>query len=81
MDCSMPGSSVLHHLPELPKFMSTEWVMLSISSMHIWHLIDIVLLLFQWMEAKVLDSIYELHSVRSESREKTPDTVMVNKTE
>ena len=49
MDGSMPGSSVLHYVPELPKFMSTERVMLSISSMHSWDLIDIVLLLFQWM--------------------------------
>ena len=49
MDGSMPGSSVLHYVTELPNFMSAERVMLSISSMHSWDLIDIVLLLFQWM--------------------------------
>ena len=29
MDCSIPGSSVLHYLPEISQFMSTESVMLS----------------------------------------------------
>ena len=29
MHCKMPGSSVLHCLPELLRFRSTEWVMLS----------------------------------------------------
>ena len=29
MNCSMPGSSVHHYLPEFAKFMSTEWMMLS----------------------------------------------------
>ena len=36
MDCSMPGLSVPHHLPKLPKFMSTALVMPS-SHLILWH--------------------------------------------
>ena len=32
MDCSTPGSSVLHYLPSLLKFMSIEWCYLTTSS-------------------------------------------------